>query len=133
MTIFCKLQSKVPWIDVRFVILLRLHFFKNCSILNEVDSLFLMKCCFFCYKQFLRRYCKGERVSPGFSGAFKFDPACSNFLAGLLKELKNLNIKAHANGRNIVGQQHATLLGPTCCVRLHGTTTMLGLVGNCCV
>ena len=36
--------------------------------------------------------------------------------------------KAHANGRNIVDQQHATLLGPTCCVRLHGTTTMLALV-----
>ena len=26
------------------------------------------------------------------------------------------------------GQQHATLLGPTCCIRLHGTTTMLALV-----
>ena len=37
-------------------------------------------------------------------------------------------VKAHANGRNIVGQQHATLLGPTCCVRLQGTTTMLALV-----
>ena len=36
-------------------------------------------------------------------------------------------VKAHKNGRNIVGQQHATLLGPTCCVRLHGTTTMLAL------
>ena len=35
---------------------------------------------------------------------------------------------SHANGRNIVGQQHATLLGPTCCVRLHGTTTMLVFV-----
>ena len=30
-------------------------------------------------------------------------------------------------------QQHATLMGPTCCVRLHGTTTMLALVGTCCV
>ena len=30
--------------------------------------------------------------------------------------------------RNSVGQQHATLLGPTCCDRLHGTTTMLALV-----
>ena len=29
---------------------------------------------------------------------------------------------------NIVGQQYALLLGPTCCVRLHGTTTMLALV-----
>ena len=25
-------------------------------------------------------------------------------------------------------QEHSTLLGPTCCVRLHGTTTMLVLV-----
>ena len=39
-----------------------------------------------------------------------------------------VHLKAHANGGNIVGQQHATLLGPTCCVRLHGTTTMLALV-----
>ena len=37
-------------------------------------------------------------------------------------------LKARANGRNIVGQQHAILLGPTCCVRLHGATTMLVLV-----
>ena len=37
-------------------------------------------------------------------------------------------LKTHANGRDIVGQQHATLLGPTCWVRLHGTTTMLALV-----
>ena len=34
----------------------------------------------------------------------------------------------HANGRKTVDQRHATLLGPTCCVRLHGTTTMLALV-----
>ena len=36
--------------------------------------------------------------------------------------------KAHASAHNIVDQQHATLLGPTCCVRLRGTTTMLVLV-----
>ena len=41
-----------------------------------------------------------------------------------------LNIKAHANRRNIVGQQHATLLGSTCCVRLHGNHNN---VGTCCV
>ena len=35
--------------------------------------------------------------------------------------------KAHASA-HIVDQQHATLLGPTCCVRLRGTTTMLVLV-----
>ena len=29
----------------------------------------------------------------------------------------HLGPKAHADGRDIVGQQHATLLGPTCCVR----------------
>ena len=38
-------------------------------------------------------------------------------------------LKAHANARNIVGQQHATLLGPTCCERLH---TMLFVVSCCC-
>ena len=38
-------------------------------------------------------------------------------------------LKAHANGHNIVGQKHATLLGPTCCIRLHG---MLVLVASCC-
>ena len=39
----------------------------------------------------------------------------------------------HAKGRNIVGQQHATLLGPTCFIRLHRTTTMLALVGTRCI
>ena len=39
-----------------------------------------------------------------------------------------IHLKAHANGRNIVGKQNAALLGPTCCVRLPGTTTMLALV-----
>lgn len=38
-------------------------------------------------------------------------------------------LKARANARNIVGQQDATLLGPTCCERLH---TMLGVVACCC-
>ena len=38
-------------------------------------------------------------------------------------------VKAHANARKIVGQQDATLLGPTCCERLH---TMLCVVGCCC-
>ena len=28
---------------------------------------------------------------------------------------------------------YAPVLGPTCCVRLHETTTMLALVGACCV
>ena len=44
-----------------------------------------------------------------------------------------LILKTHTNGRNIVGQQHATLLVPTCCVRFHRTTTMLALVGTSCV
>ena len=46
------------------------------------------------------------------------------------------SIKAHANGPNIVGQQLPTLLGVVgqqCCVCLHGTTTMLALVGTCWV
>ena len=33
-------------------------------------------------------------------------------------------LKAHANGPNIVGPNNVV----TCCVRLHGTTTMLALV-----
>ena len=40
-----------------------------------------------------------------------------------------LSIKARANACNIVGQQDATLLGPTCCERLH---TMLCVVACCC-
>ena len=34
------------------------------------------------------------------------------------------NIKTHANGPNIIGPNNVV----TCCVRLHGTTTMLALV-----
>ena len=41
----------------------------------------------------------------------------------------NNAIKARANARNIVGQQDAKLLGPTCCERLH---TMLCVVACCC-
>jgi len=37
-------------------------------------------------------------------------------------------IKPRANARNIVSQQDATLLGPTCCERLH---TMLCVVATC--
>ena len=37
-------------------------------------------------------------------------------------------LKARANARNIVGQQDATLLSPTCCGRLH---TMLCVVATC--
>ena len=33
--------------------------------------------------------------------------------------------KARANARNIVGQQDATLLGATCCERLHGPLYLL--------
>ena len=39
------------------------------------------------------------------------------------------NLKVRANARNIVGQQDATLLGPTCCESLH---TMLCVVACCC-
>ena len=38
------------------------------------------------------------------------------------------SFKTHANRPSIVCQQYATLLDPTCCVRLHGTTTMFALV-----
>ena len=37
---------------------------------------------------------------------------------GQLRLLQN-SLKSRANGRNIVGQQLPTLLGVTCCVRLH--------------
>ena len=43
--------------------------------------------------------------------------------------LTDNDLKARANARNIVGQQDATLLGPTCCERLH---TMLCVVACCC-
>ena len=39
-----------------------------------------------------------------------------------------LLLKARAIARNIVSQQDATLLGPTCCERLH---TMLCVVATC--
>ena len=34
---------------------------------------------------------------------------------GTPKKPRRNRVKAHANGRNIVGRQHAKLLGPTCC------------------
>ena len=37
-------------------------------------------------------------------------------------------LKAHANARNIVAQQNTTLLGPTCCERLH---IILCVVATC--
>ena len=39
------------------------------------------------------------------------------------------DLKAHANGPNIVGPNNVV----ACCVRLHGATTMMALVGTCCV
>ena len=44
--------------------------------------------------------------------------------------LWNINVRLHANRRNIVDQQLPTLLDVTCCVRLH---TLLHVVGCCCV
>ena len=37
-----------------------------------------------------------------------------------------MSLKAQANGRNIVGQQHPTMFGVvgTCCVRLHGPKSL---------
>ena len=44
----------------------------------------------------------------------------------------HIAVKAHANRPNIVGQQQPNIVGPnnvvTCCVRLHGITTLLALV-----
>ena len=54
-----------------------------------------------------------------------FVEGSSMFVAVLLFD----EIKARANVRNIVGQQDATMLGPTCCERLH---TMLCVVACCC-
>ena len=48
----------------------------------------------------------------------------------ILYHVQMVKIKARANARNIVGQQDATLLGPTCYERLH---TMLCVVACCCV
>ena len=42
--------------------------------------------------------------------------------------MNHVSVKARANARNIVGQQDATLLGPTCCERLR---TMLRVVATC--
>ena len=44
------------------------------------------------------------------------------------KKKKPACLRARANARKIVGQQDATLLGPTCCERLH---TMLCVVATC--
>ena len=41
-----------------------------------------------------------------------------------LHDYRFCTLKAHANGPNIVGANNVV----TCCVRLHGTTTMLALV-----
>ena len=44
---------------------------------------------------------------------------------------KSTRIKARANARNIVGQQDATMFGPTCCERLHACCVLLRLLGSC--
>ena len=50
-----------------------------------------------------------------------------NFCISLVRD-SLYSLKARANARNIVGQQDATLLGPTCYERLH---TMLCVVATC--
>ena len=56
-----------------------------------------------------------------------FTSACRS-RAYLSSHRKFPNIKAHANGRNIVGQQHATLLGLTCCMEPQQCWHLLALV-----
>ena len=51
---------------------------------------------------------------------------CARLLQAWENKQIRCRVKAHANELNIVCQQHATLLGPTCCVCFHGTTTMFG-------
>ena len=43
-------------------------------------------------------------------------------------QVKVPGLNTLVSGRSIVGQQNATMKGLTCCVHLHGTTTMLALV-----
>ena len=52
------------------------------------------------------------------------------YLFALFARSSFKDVKARANACNIVGQQDATvtLLGPTCCERLH---TMLCVVATC--
>ena len=75
--------------------------------------------------------------SPGIQIMIYYD--CDGLLASAVKQYMTRKIfllffaglvcvKARANARNIVGQQDATLLGPTCCERLH---TMLCVVACC--
>ena len=45
---------------------------------------------------------------------------------------RGICLKAHANGRNIVGQQIPTLLDVTRYVRLHTLCMLLPVVGSCC-
>jgi len=46
-----------------------------------------------------------------------------------ISEIIKVSVKLRANACDIVGQQDAALLGPTCCERLH---TMLCVVVCCC-
>ena len=45
---------------------------------------------------------------------------------------RGICLKAHTNGRNIVGQQLPTLLDVTRYVRLHTLCMLLRVVGSCC-
>ena len=53
---------------------------------------------------------------------------CIKVGAGYFQRPTRESVKARANVRNIVGQQDAALLGPTCCERFH---TMLCVVATC--
>ena len=69
---------------------------------------------------------------PNFS--LNFSDTNQNNQSGRLPVLQEEELeqqKSHNVNKNTLRpmQTDATLLGPTCCVRLHGTTTMLALVG----
>ena len=105
---------------------------------SDLIDFFLIVIFFFCYFiTVMRRQSKTTETK--YQGSFRFSGSKiwntfppelrgEHDLTKIKKRGFDKHLKLQANGRNIVGQQHATLLGPKCCVCLHGTTTMLALV-----
>ena len=65
------------------------------------------------------------------------EPPLLTFAASCCLVLFNFKQQVATNSNTVVVpwpsmQTDATLLGPPCCVRLHGTTTMLEFVSTCC-
>ena len=68
------------------------------------------------------------KISPHTRGNAGWAKCLARHFAKLFPHVQWALKKARANARNIVGQQDATLLGATCCERLH---TMLCVVATC--